>query len=245
MQKRSDAVIACSLGDNGEKNSPLLPKQLVVGAAVMGGFFLQSFIGGGQFAQASIVHKNKGEKTAEMLQPGSNWFGDLSAAGQGSGTPMSPEEVDAETRAAIARAGDERMQKQMRRAKHKSKGGKLVKNPDQSRAPDPTSIPSNKEIEKMALQSAWRPDKLKDMTYTQFWNLVGEGHIESVRYTPDRRSVYVKTKASAPGGVRTAKVGLPYDPELFDHLINHGTYIEPSDLNPAPVSYTHLRAHET
>ena len=74
----------------------------------------------------------------------------------------------------------------------------------------------------MSLQSAWRPDKLKDMTYTQFWNLVGERQVESARYTLDRRSILVTTKATAPGGARTEKVGLPFDPDLFDHMVEHG-----------------------
>ncbi len=47
-----------------------------------------------------------------------------------------------------------------------------------------------------------------------------------VRYTADRRSVWVTTKASAPGGVRTQKVGLPYDPDLFDHMLEHGVSVE-------------------
>lgn len=239
--KRCDPSNICSSEDRKERTLPSVTKQIVVGAAVLGGFFFQSFVGGNKCAHASTWKRNKGEETAEGLRLGGNWFADMAAASQ-SGTPMSPEEVDAETRAAIARAGDERIQKQMRRATHKSKGGKLVKNPAQSRVIDPSSIPSNKEIEKMALQSAWRPDKLKDMTYTQFWNLVEEGHVENIRYTPDRRSVYVRTKASAPGGARTEKVGLPYDPELFDHLINHGTYIEPSDSNPAlPIVHALVR----
>lgn len=221
-----------------------LARQLVIGATVLSTAVLNGMFGAG------VGKSHAGEPgsgtlpaTAETLASGGRfgrgsdgWFCDIAAA-----TPMSPEEVDAETRAAIARAGDERMQKQMRRAKHKSKGGKLVKDPSRSRAPDPSAIPSNKEIEKMALQSAWRPDKLKDMTYTQFWNLVEEGRVESVRYTPDRRSVVVRTKATAPGGARTEKVGLPYDPELFDHLIKHGTYIEPSEHNPA-LSIVHALA---
>lgn len=37
------------------------------------------------------------------------------------------------------------------------------------------------------------------------------------------------TKANAPGGQRTEKVGLPYDPELFDHMVEHGVAIEVSD----------------
>jgi cell division protease FtsH len=219
-------------------------RQFLIGATVFSTAFFNSFFGAG--VGKSHAAGNPGESpasTAESLvwsggrgQERGRWSCDIAAA-----TPMSPEEVDAETRAAIARAGNERMQKQMRRAKHTSKGGKLVKDPSKSRAPDPTAIPSNKEIEKMALQSAWRPDKLKDMTYTQFWNLVEEGRVESVRYTPDRRSVIVRTKASAPGGARTEKVGLPYDPELFDHLIKHGTYIEPSEHNPA-LSIVHTLA---
>lgn len=155
---------------------------------------------------------------------------------------VSPEELDAETRAALNRYAGDRIQKQLKRASQPSKGGKLVRNPRSSRAPDPNDIPSNKDFEKMALQSAWRPDKLKDMTYTQFWNLVGEHRIERVRYAEDHRSVYVTTKATAPGGARTEKVGLPYDPDLFDHLIQHGVYIEASDPNPAlPIVHSLLR----
>jgi cell division protease FtsH len=214
-----------------------LVKGCTLGASVLGGLVLQGFTGIGHSTAHAVAPADVMGKTAENL---TNWHGYFAEGGASS--PMSPEEIDAETRAAIARSADERLQKQMRRAKHKSKGGKLVKDPSKSRAPDPTSIPSNKEIEKMALQSAWRPDKLKDMTYTQFWNLVEEGHVESVQYTADRRSVFVKTKSTAPGGARTEKVGLPYDPELFDHLIRHGTYIQPSDVNPAlPVVHALVR----
>ena len=47
-----------------------------------------------------------------------------------------------------------------------------------------------------------------------------------VKFTGDKRSVWVTTKANAPGGVRTEKVGMPYDPELFDHMVEHGVVIE-------------------
>ena len=47
-----------------------------------------------------------------------------------------------------------------------------------------------------------------------------------VRNTFDRRAVWVTTKENAPGGKRTEKVGLPYDPDLFDHMVEHGVYIE-------------------
>ena len=40
--------------------------------------------------------------------------------------------------------------------------------------------------------------------------------------------MWVTTKANAPGGKRTEKVGLPYDPDLFDHMVEHGVYIEVS-----------------
>jgi hypothetical protein len=43
-----------------------------------------------------------------------------------------------------------------------------------------------------------------------------------VKYTDDRRSVFVTTKASAPGGVRNCKVALPFDPDLFDTMVEHG-----------------------
>ena len=46
-----------------------------------------------------------------------------------------------------------------------------------------------------------------------------------VKYSGDKRSVWVTTKANAPGGKRTEKVGLPYDPELFDHMVEHGVHI--------------------
>lgn len=45
------------------------------------------------------------------------------------------------------------------------------------------------------------------------------------------------TKASAPGGVRKEKVGLPYDPELYDHMLTHGVYIE---VKIPPHTRTHV-----
>ena len=155
---------------------------------------------------------------------------------------VSPEELDADTNAALSRFASEKIQRQLKRATRVSKGGKLVRDPTASRVPSPDSVPKNDEIEMMAMQSAWRPDKLKDMTYTQFWNLVTEGRVEKVRYTMDRRSVIVTTKENAPGGVRTEKVGLPFDPDLFDHLVEHGVYIESPDFNPAlPVVHSVMR----
>jgi len=47
----------------------------------------------------------------------------------------------------------------------------------------------------------------------------------------------VTTKDSAPGGRRTEKVGLPYDPDLFDHMVSHGVVVEVMTwtLMPEPV----------
>ena len=52
------------------------------------------------------------------------------------------------------------------------------------------------------------------------------------KFTGDKRSVWVTTKANAPGGARTEKVGLPYDPELLDHMVEHGVIIEVQLLLP-------------
>jgi hypothetical protein len=47
-----------------------------------------------------------------------------------------------------------------------------------------------------------------------------------VEFTHDKRAVTVTTKDTAPGGRRTEKVGLPYDPDLFDHMVSHGVVVE-------------------
>ena len=52
------------------------------------------------------------------------------------------------------------------------------------------------------------------------------------KFTGDKRSIWVTTKANAPGGARTEKVGLPYDPELLDHMVEHGVIIEVQPLLP-------------
>ncbi|PSC74371.1 ATP-dependent zinc metalloprotease chloroplastic [Micractinium conductrix] len=122
------------------------------------------------------------------------------------------------------------------RATKPSKGGRKVKDPTSSLVEDISQIPSAKEFEKAGnygIVTAWRPEKLREMTYTQFWNLVRERKVDSVRFADDRRSVRIVTKASAPGGARTEKVGLPFDPDLFDHLVEHGVFIEDANVNPA------------
>ena len=80
--------------------------------------------------------------------------------------------------------------------------------------------------DKLLVQTAFRPDKLRDMTYSQFWSLVGENQIQKARFAYDKRNVFVTTKPTAPGGQRTEMVGLPPDPNLLDHLVTHGVFIE-------------------
>ena len=49
------------------------------------------------------------------------------------------------------------------------------------------------------------------------------------------------TKDTAPGGRRTEKVGLPYDPDLFDHMVAHGVAIEASPHPPALSPFLHMK----
>ena len=62
-----------------------------------------------------------------------------------------------------------------------------------------------------------------------------------VKYAADKRSVMVTTKASAPGGARTEKVGLPFDPDLFDHMVEHGVVVEVTgSLSPMQCNCIHI-----
>jgi len=70
------------------------------------------------------------------------------------------------------------------------------------------------------------------MTYTQLWKLVGAGHVDWVQPTMDQRSLVVRTRDSAPGGARTERVGMPYDEELFDHLLSNGVEVRSPHNNP-------------
>lgn len=58
-----------------------------------------------------------------------------------------------------------------------------------------------------------------------------------VKFTADKRSVWVTTKDNAPGGVRTEKVGLPYDPDLFYHMVEHGVCIEVRHISNTKPSH--------
>lgn len=41
-------------------------------------------------------------------------------------------------------------------------------------------------------------------------------------YTNDRRSLKIKLNERAEGGVRWDKVSLPFDPDLYEHMLEHG-----------------------
>ncbi|KAL0023679.1 hypothetical protein WJX79_000645 [Trebouxia sp. C0005] len=52
-----------------------------------------------------------------------------------------------------------------------------------SRVPDPKSIPVDSASRKLP-QTMWRVDRLRDMTYTQFWHLIQERQIARVSVCP-------------------------------------------------------------
>ncbi|GLI67098.1 hypothetical protein VaNZ11_011303 [Volvox africanus] len=91
-----------------------------------------------------------------------------------------------------------------------------------------------------SVKTAWRTqDVLRELSYTQLWSLVEEGHVARLRFFgQERNKVMVTTKASAPGGVRVSKVVLPPDPELLDHLVTHGVVVDEG----APSEDDRLRA---
>ncbi|KAK9813430.1 hypothetical protein WJX73_008508 [Symbiochloris irregularis] len=106
----------------------------------------------------------------------------------------------------------------------KEKKGKKVDRLE-SRVPDPANW-DTAEAQVPPVQTLWKPEKMKKLTYTQFWNLVKEHKVDKVKFTPDWRVVEVTTNSLAPGGVRTERIGLPPDPDLYDHLALHGVIVE-------------------
>lgn len=74
--------------------------------------------------------------------------------------------------------------------------------PAQQGIPDPTDVPQTEEefkkrIADMRMQeplTVWRVDRLRQMTYTQLWKLVGAGHVDWVQPTMDQRSLVVRTR---------------------------------------------------
>lgn len=73
--------------------------------------------------------------------------------------------------------------------------------------------------------TAGPPEDFRNLSYTQLWSLVREGHVKAVEFSPSGGDVRVETKASAPGGARAVKVGLPYDPAFLDHLVFNGVKV--------------------
>ena len=73
--------------------------------------------------------------------------------------------------------------------------------------------------------TAGPPEDHRNLSYTQLWSLVREGHVNVVEFSPSGGDVRVETKASAPGGARAVRVGLPYDPAFLDHLVFNGVKV--------------------
>ncbi|KAK9821723.1 hypothetical protein WJX81_004862 [Elliptochloris bilobata] len=130
-----------------------------------------------------------------------------------------------EYRRAIERSGASETQKRKLLAPRK-KGRKM--DVRKSTVPDPTLWDKKGGV---TPQTSWRRDLMKRLTYTQFWQLIKERQIDKAQYTADKRSILVTTKDTAPGGRRTEKVGLPYDPELYDHMMEHGVHIADTPVN--------------
>lgn len=82
-------------------------------------------------------------------------------------------------------------------------------------------------INKHGIVTAWRTERLHDISYTQFLILLREGHIEKVKYKDNMKAIVVTTKPTCPGrGQQTQEVGLIYDPDLYNNLCAHGVAIE-------------------
>ena len=77
------------------------------------------------------------------------------------------------------------------------------------------------------------PFRILDMSYSDFWVLLQEGHIDKVKYTGDRNHLWVWTKVDSPKGCGLHRIGLPYDPTLYEELIKNDVKVEISVLSPA------------
>jgi cell division protease FtsH len=91
-----------------------------------------------------------------------------------------------------------------------------------------SQIPASTHIAvKAGLQTAWRIENVRDLTYSEFLILLREGHIESVKYTCDMRTMMVTTTSTCPyRGKEQHTVGLIYDPSLYSQLCAHGVAVE-------------------
>ena len=86
----------------------------------------------------------------------------------------------------------------------------------------PPGWPGNKR----APVTAASPYAARRLTYTQLWQLVAEGKVASVSIDADGGGCTATLGPGAPGGPRTERVGLPFDPALVDHLASHGVAVE-------------------
>ena len=89
-------------------------------------------------------------------------------------------------------------------------------------------VPSSSRVpgeRRQAPGTAAPVEDFRGLSYTQLWSLVREGHVKAVEFSPSGGDVRVETKASAPGGARAVKVGLPYDPAFLDHLVFNGVKV--------------------
>lgn len=108
------------------------------------------------------------------------------------------------------------------------KTGRKIRNPEQSDASHPGDVPQSLEALKATdekVESLHRIDHLKKISYSQLWILVRERRVDSVRVKGDRRSMLVTTNSRAPGGARTEKVAIPFDPDLYSHLEENGVAV--------------------
>lgn len=76
------------------------------------------------------------------------------------------------------------------------------------------------------------PRSILDMSYSDFWGLLQEGHIERVKYTASRNRLWVWTKPDAPRGVTLNLIGLPYDPTLYEELIKNDVKVDVAVRSP-------------
>ena len=92
----------------------------------------------------------------------------------------------------------------------------------------PPGWPGNKR----APVTAASPYAARRLTYTQLWQLVAEGKVASVSIDADGGGCTATLGPGAPGGPRTERVGLPFDPALVDHLASHGVAVETAPPPP-------------
>ena len=73
---------------------------------------------------------------------------------------------------------------------------------------------------------------------------MAHGCVSHVKPTLDRKALWVTTADTAPGGARTEKVNLPFDPELAQHLADHRVPVTPvrelSLLEDAVIGFARL-----